>query len=126
MRYLLPNRLTPQAHTIMAGLTKNIPRPTNRFTLISTLIFTLDFQQIQLQPILRRRVYYSSKIVASIISCEAELGHNSEICGGHIAQDPAGFTTSVSCEVDTTKSEYLDFYPFRMFIINWIPTGVPI
>ena len=42
--------------------------------------------------------------------------------GNNFEQNPEGGTTSVTCEVNPTKSGYLTFDPDGLYIINWRPT----
>ena len=65
----------------------------------------------------------ASERITESVFCEGEVRHVPEGGDGTFGQDPEGGTTSVACEVETTKPGHLDFDQVDMSTINWRPTG---
>ena len=100
------------------GKTKKTHSPTNISNRLSTFLSPLASCQCQLCTRCRGRVGHPVERVAAIVSCEGEVGHLPEGCGGNFEQDIEGGTVSVAREGDPKNSGYLTFEPDGMTTIK--------
>ena len=65
------------------------------------------------------RVFHDPDIVTASVDCKEKVGPISEVYGKNFTLDTSQGTTSMSCNVEPTKSGYITFDQGGLFIINW-------